>query len=155
MVAELARQLQPQHVNQVFTGVGASRALLGQSHTLVNGLISPTGTPGMVKISTGPLSAQQPDGIVPIDTAIALLKDMGLNYAIIGHSERRQKGETDEVVANKVKAAVDAGITAIACIGETLAERDAGKTIEVVERQLKVRACILCVKQSSCMLLFR
>ncbi|HEH9405638.1 TPA: KDGP aldolase family protein [Aeromonas bestiarum] len=77
MVAELARQLQPQHVNQVFTGVGASRALLGQPHSLVNGLISPTGTPGMVKISTGPLSSQQPDGIVPIDTAIALLKDMG------------------------------------------------------------------------------
>ncbi|MEV3810859.1 2-dehydro-3-deoxy-phosphogluconate aldolase [Aeromonas allosaccharophila] len=79
MVAELACQLQPQHVNQVFTGVGASRALLGQSQTLVNGLISPTGTPGMVKISTGPLSAGQPDGIVPIDTAIALLKDMGGN----------------------------------------------------------------------------
>ncbi|QXW29206.1 KDGP aldolase family protein [Aeromonas sanarellii] len=77
MVAELARQLQPQHVNQVFTGVGASRALLGQSDTLVNGLVSPSGTPGMVKISTGPLSSQQPDGIVPIDTAIALLKDMG------------------------------------------------------------------------------
>lgn len=77
MVAELARQLQPQHVNQVFTGVGASRALLGQADTLVNGLVSPTGTPGMVKISTGPLSSQQPDGIVPIDTAIALLKDMG------------------------------------------------------------------------------
>ena len=77
MVAELACQLQPQHVNQVFTGVGASRALLGQSETLVNGLISPTGMPGMVKISTGPLSAGQPDGIVPIDTAIALLKDMG------------------------------------------------------------------------------
>ncbi len=77
MVAELARQLQPQHVNQVFTGVGASRALLGQADTLVNGLVSPTGIPGMVKISTGPLSAQQADGIVPIDTAIALLKDMG------------------------------------------------------------------------------
>lgn len=77
MVAELAGQLQPQHVNQVFTGVGASRALLGQSESLVNGLISPTGIPGMVKISTGALSAQQADGIVPIATAIALLKDMG------------------------------------------------------------------------------
>ncbi|MFQ2770704.1 2-dehydro-3-deoxy-phosphogluconate aldolase [Aeromonas caviae] len=77
MVAELARQLQPQHVNQVFTGVGASRVLLGQADTLVNGLVSPTGIPGMVKISTGHLSSQQPDGIVPIDTAIALLKDMG------------------------------------------------------------------------------
>ena len=73
------------------------------------------------------------------ETPVAILKDLQVGYAIIGHSERRQKGESDEVVAHKVKAAVDSGITAIACIGETLAERDAGKTIEVVERQLKVR----------------
>ncbi|WP_336286381.1 2-dehydro-3-deoxy-phosphogluconate aldolase [Cronobacter dublinensis] len=77
MVSAIARELQPQHVNQVFTGVGASRALLGQRETVVNGLVSPTGTPGMVKISTGPLSSAAPDGIVPVETAIALLKDMG------------------------------------------------------------------------------
>ncbi|EAV8731048.1 DgaE family pyridoxal phosphate-dependent ammonia lyase [Salmonella enterica] len=77
MVSEISRQVQPQHVNQVFTGVGASRALLGQNETVVNGLVSPTGTPGLVKISTGPLSSRAPDGIVPIETAIALLKDMG------------------------------------------------------------------------------
>lgn len=77
MVSEISRQVQPQHVNQVFTGVATSRALLGQNDTVVNGLVSPTGTPGQVKISTGPLSSQAVDGIVPIDTAIALLKDMG------------------------------------------------------------------------------
>ncbi|WP_413736848.1 2-dehydro-3-deoxy-phosphogluconate aldolase [Sodalis sp. RH21] len=77
MVSQIVGSVQPQHVNQVFTGVGASRALLGQSDTLVNGLVSPTGRVGMVKISTGPLSAKAPDGIVPIETAIALLKDMG------------------------------------------------------------------------------
>ncbi|WP_312817019.1 2-dehydro-3-deoxy-phosphogluconate aldolase [Atlantibacter subterraneus] len=77
MVSEISRQVQPQHVNQVFTGVATSRALLGQNDTVVNGLVSPTGTPGQVKISTGPLSSQAADGIVPIDTAIALLKDMG------------------------------------------------------------------------------
>ena len=77
MVSALARELQPQHVNQVFTGVATSRALLGQDETVVNGLVSPTGTPGMVKISTGPLSSKAPDGIVPVETAIALLKDMG------------------------------------------------------------------------------
>ncbi|ELY2641610.1 KDGP aldolase family protein [Cronobacter sakazakii] len=77
MVGAIARELQPQHVNQVFTGVGASRALLGQRETVVNGLVSPTGTPGLVKISTGPLSSSAPDGIVPVETAIALLKDMG------------------------------------------------------------------------------
>jgi len=77
MVSAISAEIQPQHVNQVFTGVATSRALLGQSQTVVNGLISPTGTPGMVKISTGPLSSAAADGIVPIATAIALLKDMG------------------------------------------------------------------------------
>ncbi|MEH0834094.1 KDGP aldolase family protein [Pectobacterium cacticida] len=77
MVSEISREVQPQHVNQVFTGVATSRALLGQNDTVVNGLVSPTGTVGWVKISTGPLSSQAADGIVPIETAIALLKDMG------------------------------------------------------------------------------
>ncbi|MGQ3905942.1 2-dehydro-3-deoxy-phosphogluconate aldolase [Mixta calida] len=77
MVSEISREVQPQHVNQVFTGVATSRALLGQQQTVVNGLVSPVGTPGRVKISTGPLSAQAPDAIVPVETAIAMLKDMG------------------------------------------------------------------------------
>lgn len=77
MVSAIAAEVQPQHVNQVFTGVATARALLGQTESVVNGLISPTGTPGKVKIATGPLSSQQPDGIVPVATAIALLKDMG------------------------------------------------------------------------------
>ncbi|EXU74254.1 2-dehydro-3-deoxy-phosphogluconate aldolase [Erwinia mallotivora] len=77
MVSAISAQLQPQHVNQVFTGVATSRALLGQDQTVVNGLISPTGRVGMVKISTGPRSAKAPDGIVPVATAIAMLKDFG------------------------------------------------------------------------------
>lgn len=77
MVSRISGTLQPQHVNQVFTGVGTSRALLNQSETIVNGLISPTGKVGLVNIATGPLSSQMPDGEVTIETAIALLKDMG------------------------------------------------------------------------------
>lgn len=77
MVSAISAELQPQHVNQVFTGVATSRALLGQDRTVINGLISPTGTPGKVKISTGPLSSKAPDGIVPVETAIAMLKDFG------------------------------------------------------------------------------
>nr|WP_314985748.1 KDGP aldolase family protein [uncultured Pantoea sp.] len=77
MVSEISAVLQPQHVNQVFTGVATSRARLGQSQTIVNGLISPTGQPGQVKISTGPRSAKCQDGIVSIETAIAMLQDMG------------------------------------------------------------------------------
>lgn len=77
MVSTISAQVQPQHVNQVFTGVATSRALLGQSQTVVNGLISPTGQPGKVKISTGPLSSTMEDATVPVATAIAMLKDMG------------------------------------------------------------------------------
>lgn len=93
MVSEISRQVQPQHVNQVFTGVATSRALLGQQETVVNGLVSPTGTPGRVKISTGPLSSQTPDGIVPVETAIALLKDMGssIKYFPMGGLKCREE----------------------------------------------------------------
>ncbi|MCD5001241.1 KDGP aldolase family protein [Enterococcus saccharolyticus] len=77
MVSRLSRVLQPQHVNQVFTGAGTSRALLGQDETVVNALVSPTGKVGYVNIATGPLSSQEAAAEVPIDTAIALLKDMG------------------------------------------------------------------------------
>ena len=67
----------------------------------------------------------------------AMLKDFGVRYAIVGHSERRQyHGETDALVADKAKAALAAGITPIVCVGETLAEREAGRTEEVVKRQL-------------------
>lgn len=77
MVSRISAILQPQHVNQVFTGVGTSRALLGQTDTVVNGLVSPTGKAGYVNIATGPLSSQAPAGMVPIETAIRLLQDMG------------------------------------------------------------------------------
>ncbi len=96
MVSEISRQVQPQHVNQVFTGVATSRALLGQNETVVNGLVSPTATPGMVKISTGPLSSGAADGIVPLETAIALLKDMGgssIKYFPMGGLKHRAEFE--------------------------------------------------------------
>jgi triosephosphate isomerase len=67
-----------------------------------------------------------------------MLKESGATWVIIGHSERRQYfGETDQQVGEKVLAAMTAGIKPIACIGETLAEREAGKTMEVVFRQLE------------------
>ncbi len=71
------------------------------------------------------------------EQSAAMLKDFGVRYAIVGHSERRQyHGETDDTVAAKTAAALANGITPIVCIGETLAEREAGQTEEVVKRQL-------------------
>ena len=77
MVSEVSQVIQPQHVNQVFTGVGYSRALLRQNKTIINGLVSPTGKAGYVNIATGPLSSKEMATEVPVTTAIALLKDMG------------------------------------------------------------------------------
>jgi triosephosphate isomerase (TIM) len=71
------------------------------------------------------------------EISATMLKEFGVRYAIVGHSERRQyHGETDAVVALKTQSALAAGITPIVCVGETLAEREAGKTEEVVKRQL-------------------
>jgi len=71
------------------------------------------------------------------EVSATMLREFGVRYAIVGHSERRQyHGETDQVVADKAKAALAHGITPIVCVGETLAEREAGHTEEVVKRQL-------------------
>ncbi|RYF75615.1 MAG: triose-phosphate isomerase [Comamonadaceae bacterium] len=66
-----------------------------------------------------------------------MLKDFEVRYVIVGHSERRQyHGETDESVATKAAMALSHGITPIVCVGETLAQREAGETEAVVKRQL-------------------
>ena len=71
------------------------------------------------------------------EVSAAMLREFGVRYCIVGHSERRQyHGETDALVAEKAKAALAHGITPIVCVGETLAEREAGHTEEVVKRQL-------------------
>ena len=80
----------------------------------------------------------EPSGPHTGDVSAETLADAGCRYVIVGHSERRaEHGETDALVRKKAQAAHRAGLVAIVCIGETLAERDGGKTIEVVTRQLK------------------
>lgn len=71
------------------------------------------------------------------EVSVGMLKDFGCRYAIVGHSERRQyHGETDELVAAKAQRALSSGVTPIVCVGETLAQREAGETETVVKRQL-------------------
>ena len=68
----------------------------------------------------------------------AMLKEIGVEYVIIGHSERRQYfGETDETVNQRIKAALKYGLKPIVCIGETLAEREGGVTNTVLEKQIR------------------
>ena len=89
-----------------------------------------------IDVGSQDLSAQAA-GAFTGEISAEMLKDFGVRYAIVGHSERRQHhGETDALVADKAKAALAAGITPIVCVGETLAEREAGHTETVVKRQL-------------------
>jgi triosephosphate isomerase len=72
----------------------------------------------------------------------AMVKDAGCAYAIIGHSERRTLfGETDEACGRKVGAVLKEGLRPILCVGETLAERDGNRTLEVVARQVAAGIC--------------
>ncbi len=81
--------------------------------------------------------SQHAAGAYTGEVSAPMLREFGVRYAIVGHSERRQyHGETDTLVAEKAKAALAHGVTPIVCVGETLAEREAGRTADVVKRQL-------------------
>jgi len=82
--------------------------------------------------------SQWVEGAYTGELSAVMARDLGCGYALIGHSERRQYfGETDEVVAEKVRRALDAGLTAMVCVGETLEEREAGAAESVVAGQLR------------------
>ncbi|MDP2254758.1 MAG: triose-phosphate isomerase [Polaromonas sp.] len=90
----------------------------------------------VMEVGAQDVSAQA-SGAYTGEVSAAMLKDLGCRYVIVGHSERRQyHGESDALVADKAKAALASGITPIVCVGETLDEREAGRTEEVVKRQL-------------------
>jgi triosephosphate isomerase len=95
----------------------------------------------VLKSSTVQLAAQNcsvfGNGAYTGETSAAMLKDAGLNWVILGHSERRHVfGESDQTVASKVKMALDNDLQVMACIGEKLDERESGRTDEVNARQL-------------------
>ena len=66
-----------------------------------------------------------------------MLKDIGANYVIIGHSENREKGETDKIINQKIKSAIEAKLKVIFCIGETFKQKKNGKTKSVLFKQIK------------------
>lgn len=71
------------------------------------------------------------------DISAEMLRDAGASYVIVGHSERRSDhGESDDIVRAKAQAALDAGLRAIVCMGETLEDREAGRTLDVIGAQL-------------------
>lgn len=79
----------------------------------------------------------QAQGAYTGEVAASMLAELGCRYAIVGHSERRAlHGESDQLVADKAKAALACGVTPIVCVGETRTQREAGQTEAVVKRQL-------------------
>jgi triosephosphate isomerase len=108
--------------------VGVPAAYLAQCQALLAG--------SAIELASQDVSAHE-SGAYTGEISGAMLKDFGVRFAIVGHSERRQyHGETDETVALKAQRALASGITPIVCVGETLAERESGRTDEVVKRQL-------------------
>ena len=97
---------------------------------------------------------QEPSGAYTGEVSAEMLKDLGVKYVIIGHSERRQYfGETDVTVNKKVHAALEAGLHPIICVGESLEQRDMDVTLELIALQVKsalanvspekVRKCVI------------
>lgn len=77
------------------------------------------------------------DGAYTGDISAKMLVDVGCRYVIVGHSERREhQKESSELIAKKFQAAIDAGLTPILCVGESLAQREQDKTFDVIGRQL-------------------
>lgn len=104
-------------------------AYLAQTQALLSGQ-------SLIALGSQDVSAQEV-GAFTGEISAGMLKDFAVRYAIVGHSERRQyHAESDVAVALKAQRALSAGITPIVCVGETLADREAGKTEEVVKRQL-------------------
>lgn len=83
-------------------------------------------------------ASEQQQGAFTGEVSLAMLRDFGCRYVLLGHSERRTLyGESDALVAAKFEAALAAGLVPVLCVGETLAEREAGQTEMVVFRQLR------------------
>jgi triosephosphate isomerase len=103
-------------------------AYLAQAHNLLAG--------SALALGAQDVSAHE-SGAYTGEVSADMLRDFAVRFVIVGHSERRQyHGETDAVVATKAQRALAAGITPIVCVGESLAEREAGQTEAVVKRQL-------------------
>lgn len=108
---------------------------LAQVSSLVKGSLISVGAQNLSEYSQGAYTGE---------VAAGMLRDFDCKYVLVGHSERRTLlGECDATVGRKTRAALDAGLVPVVCVGETLAERDAGDEANVLERQLRAVAAEL------------
>ena len=90
-----------------------------------------------IKVSAQSCATEKAEGAFTGEVAAFMVKEAGCSHVIVGHSERRQSYfENDQMVSKKAQAALEAGLIAIVCVGETLEQRDQGKALDVVKAQI-------------------
>ncbi len=118
------------------TGAVRRRLMLAPNFTLLSGLAAACRELGVVLAAQN--CAAAPAGAYTGETSTAMLRDVGVEYVIVGHSERRRLfGEDDATLRAKARAVVESGMTPIFCVGETLEQRQAQEALRVVMRQLE------------------
>ncbi len=126
-------------INGILAGVAANAAveiLVCPPSVYIDAVAQQVG--GKIKVGGQNLSEQEKPGAFTGEIHGTMLKEVGCQYVLVGHSERRAfYGDSDEVVARKFQVAQSLGLTPILCVGETLQEREAGQTEVVLARQLK------------------
>lgn len=116
---------------EVEVGVAPPAAYLGQVASLTQG--------SALRLCAQDVSQYADDGAYTGEASAAMLADISVRYVLLGHSERRQYfGEDNVVLRRKLEAVLKAGLTPVLCVGETLAEREAGQQWSVIEQQLSV-----------------
>ncbi|WP_277184810.1 triose-phosphate isomerase [Caballeronia sp. BR00000012568055] len=127
--------------NDVYVGVCVPFPYVGQAQALLSGSV--------VRWGVQDVSAHA-HGAYTGEVAADMATDFGSTYAIVGHSERRAYHfEGPELIAEKARRALDAGLTPIVCVGETLEERDEGLTQEVIATQLDAVLTVLTEEQAA------
>ena len=135
-LALLDQMLASPEINRAGVGLAAPDVYLPQLSQLLQG--SP------MAVAAQDASRFAVDGAYTGETSAQMLADVGCQYVLIGHSERRQYfGENNEVLAAKLQAVVAAGMVPVLCVGETLAEREAGQELAVIGSQLAALDAIM------------
>lgn len=134
-LALLGQMLENADINRDGVGLAAPAVYLAQLASVLQG--------SAIAVAAQDVSRFATDGAFTGENSAQMLADVGCRYVLIGHSERRQYfGEQNDALSAKLQAVVAAGMVPVLCVGETLAEREAGEELAVISRQLEALAAI-------------
>lgn len=134
-LALLGQMLDNADINRDGVGLAAPAVYLAQLASVLQG--------SALAVAAQDVSRFAADGAFTGETSAQMLADVGCRYVLVGHSERRQYfGEENEALSAKLQAVVAAGMVPVLCVGETLAEREAGEELIVINRQLEALEAI-------------